>query len=137
MELLFPSLLPVISLVLKVIMFVSVVFFKRSAILKCCYPNSSFYFDHVFLTQEKILMDVFLFLSHMKDQVNYYSLHGNCGLKELFLIADFSVLEHKREGKDSMDILFSPTSLAIQGSTYLRWKSESVCYVWSGRLVVE
>ena len=117
MEFLLPSLLPVTSLVLKVIMFVRVVLFKGSAILKCCYPNSSFYFDHVFLTQEKILMDVFLFLSHMKDQVSYYSLHGNCGLKELFLAAGFSVLEHKREGKDLVDILSSLTSLVIQGNT--------------------
>ena len=59
-------------------MFVNVVFFKVSTILKCCYLNSSFCFYHVSLTQEKTLMGVFLFLSYMKDQVNYYSLHENC-----------------------------------------------------------
>lgn len=37
-----------------------------------------FYFYHVSLAQEKILMDAFLFLSYMKDQVNYYSLYENC-----------------------------------------------------------
>lgn len=68
----------VTSLFLKGIMFVNVVFFKVLTILKCCYSNSSFYFYHVSLTQEKILVDVFLFLSYMKDQVNYYSLHENC-----------------------------------------------------------
>ena len=39
-------------------------------------PDVCFY--HIFLTQEKILMGVLLFLSYMKDQVNYYSLHENC-----------------------------------------------------------
>ena len=39
-------------------------------------------------------MDVFLFLSYMKDQVNYYSLHENCVSEEHFSATVFSMLEH-------------------------------------------
>lgn len=112
---------------------------------KCCYSNSSFYFYHVSLTQEEILMDVFCFSLYMKDQVNYYSLYENCvkvylqivwqHISQLLLFQCWNISRERMKGISAY--FFSPTSLVIQGSTFLQMEISQYVMWEVGGLGVE